>query len=127
MPGVRQDQEQSIDAAVTVLERQPALEGLQVGGPNLRFHPDGKAPQACHGVPCALITIPWQRDFRPPGCPFGEQIMETTEELAVALIAERLSAGEGAHAQVQPDDREQDGQQSETDVTRDAPLDLAHP
>jgi hypothetical protein len=127
VPRVRQDEDKPIDSRITELERKTALQGLKIGGPKLRFDTDTVSPEARHGIPCPWIAIPRQRDLGSPGRPLGQQVVEPTEKLAVALITERLTAGEGSHTQVQAHDREQDHQQSEAGVTDHPTLDLTHP
>jgi len=64
--GVRDDQEDDVDLAVSLLERQPPLNRLRIAQPRLALASRSTSPQDDEAVPRSPISSDRERDFRPP-------------------------------------------------------------
>jgi hypothetical protein len=128
--GIRQEEEQSIHAAVSSLDRQPPREPLAVRRASFRF--DSIPPRAIRGrnrrVPRSLIAGAWERNLELPQELGVQAACKACEQTSMAGIAQRVRLCRvGPPAEVESYDGEHSAHHGESRIGRPSPLERCQP
>jgi hypothetical protein len=113
VPGVGNEEDQSMEAAVALLQRGSTRLRLSVAEDRLGLHAHSVRTARDDGVPCTLIATGGQGDFSPPSQARVQIRAKALQQADMPRVSDRISAHIRPRTEVQSDRRAEARQLSE--------------
>jgi hypothetical protein len=109
--GVADQEDDAIDAAVTLLQGDPTLNGLRIAKAGLCLDGDDVAScESNHGIPRSTIPGDWQRNLAVPRRPRGQYDAKPSQEGELRCVSDGIPIRVRTDDKLEPDGRASKGQ-----------------